>query len=134
VESSVSDSILGVTERLYAALDADDIEGFLALCSDDVAVTYPAAGVLPYGGRWEGRDGVVRFLDTHDAAEEILEFEPGPMFASGDTVFVEGTFRGRAKPNGREWSTRFVHQMQFDGGRLSHWQAHFDTAAAVSAR
>ena len=124
----------GTAEQLYAAIEADDIPRFLELCAEEVSVLYPAEGRLPYGGGWEGRDAVARFMDVHDAAEEILTFEVRRMVADGDTVIVLGDFTGRAKPGGREWSTQFVHHLTITGGLLHRWQAFFDTAAAVDAR
>jgi hypothetical protein len=121
-------------EELYAALDADDVARIVAVCADDVTVRYPADGRLPYGGSWEGRKGIEQFLDAHDAAEEIVEFEVRRMIAEGDTVIAIGHFVGRAKPDGGQWSTDFVHQLTITDGRLQRWEAFFDTAAAISAR
>ena len=121
-------------EELYAALEADDVPRILELCAEDVSVRYPAEGRLPYGGTWVGRIGVEGFLDAHDAAEEILEFEVRRMVADGDTVIALGHFVGRAKPGGGEWSTDFVHHLTIVDGRLRRWEAFFDTAAAVAAR
>jgi hypothetical protein len=121
-------------EELYAALEADDDARVLALCADDVTVRYPAEGRLPYGGSWEGRTGIAGFLDAHDAAEEIVEFEVRRMVAEGDTVIAIGHFVGRSKPDGHQWSTDFVHMLTITDGRLRRWEAFFDTAAAVSAR
>ena len=121
-------------EELYAALEADDVPRILGLCAEDVSVRYPAKGRLPYGGSWEGRKGVEGFLDAHDAAEEIVEFEVRRMVAEGDTVIAFGHFVGRARPDGGEWSTDFVHHLTITDGRLRRWEAFFDTAAAVSAR
>ena len=129
-----TDLSLQLAERMYAALDADDIPNFLALCAEEVTVEYPGRGVLPYGGTWEGRDGAERFLDTHEGAEEILQFDVERMIAEDDTVLVLGTFTGRAKPDGQEWSTRFVHQLTMTDAGLLRWEAFFDTAAAVAAR
>jgi ketosteroid isomerase-like protein len=125
---------LDVAKELYAALDADDVARVAALCDDDVEVLYPAAGALSYGGSWRGREGVLRFLDTHEATEEILDFGVSTLVADGDTVLARGHFRGRVRATGREWSTDFVHVLLVTAGRLTRWQAFFDTAAAVAAR
>jgi uncharacterized protein len=128
-----SSPTLDFAESLYAALDDDDLETFVALCAEDVVIRYPAAGLLPYGGTWHGHDGVRDFLEAHDEAEEILEFEPSHMTADGERVFVLGTFEGRAKPTGVVWTTEFVHVLSVVSGRLMRWDGYFDTAAALQA-
>jgi uncharacterized protein len=119
--------------QLYAALQEEDVSPFISMCADDVTVQYPAADSLPYGGRWHGRDGVAAFLDAHDAAEEILEFDVGRLVADGELVVAIGTFTGRAKPRGSEWTTAFVHLLTIRDGRLYRWEAIFDTATAIAA-
>jgi ketosteroid isomerase-like protein len=123
----------GLAERLYAALEADDSGPFLGLCAAHALIVYPGEGRLPYGGEWRGRAEIGAFLAAHDAAEEILLFEPLDMLASGETVVALGRFDGRAKPGSATWSTRFVHVLTFDEGLLARWEAFFDTAAAVEA-
>lgn len=122
-----------VAEAMYRALDADDVPGFLDLCADDVTIRYPADGRLAYGGEWNGPDRAAAFLDTHDDAEEILVFDVHEMLERDGTVCALGTFTGRVKPTGREWSTRFVHLLTVEEGRLKAWEAFFDTAAAIEA-
>ncbi len=122
-----------LVERAYAALDGDEIEDFIRLCDPSMTVIYPGAGDLPYGGTWNGLEAVARFLDLHDDTEEILDFEPGPMAVDGDTVFVQGFFRGRSKVSGRTWTTRWVHVFDAPAGGLRSWEAFFDTATAIAA-
>jgi|SRR5919106_4210073 ketosteroid isomerase-like protein len=129
----MADSAVQAAETLYAALEADDIDALLDLCADDVSVDYPAAGELPYGGHWQGRDGLAAFLDTHDQAEEILEFDVDRLLGDEDLVIALGRFSGRAKPSGTDWSTHFAHALTFRDGKLRRWQAYFDTAAALAA-
>ncbi|MFP5343408.1 MAG: N-acetylglucosamine-6-phosphate deacetylase [Candidatus Limnocylindria bacterium] len=122
-----------VVERFYAAIDADDVGAMSALCADDVVVRYPADGRLPYGGTWRGREGLLAFLEAHEAAEEILEFSVSSMLAEGDVVIASGVFRGRARDTGRTWATDFVHVLTVAGGRIRRWTSYFDTAAALDA-
>ena len=129
----MTDQPTQLAERFYAALDAGEVPGMLELCADDVSIRYPAEGRLPYGGQWDGRDGAGRFLEAHDEAEEILEFEVREMIGQGETVVAIGQFKGRAKPSGGEWSTDFVHVLTFSDGLLETWQAFYDTAAAINA-
>ena len=122
-------------ERLYAALDGDDIGPVLDLCLPDATVEYPAERRISYGGTWRGREAIAEFLERHEAAEEILVFEPRELLAVGtDTVVAIGHFEGRARASGMTWQTEFVHVLGFADGRLSRWRSFFDTAAALAAR
>ena len=127
------ETAIDLAERLYAAVVQDDPAPFLALCAFNAVIEYPAEGRLPYGGEWRGRQGIEQFLAAHDAAEEIVVFEPIDMIASGSTVVVIGRFEGKTKPGSATWSTKFVHVLAFSDGLLDRWEAFFDTAASVEA-
>ena len=128
-----ADARVGLVERGYAALDSGDVDAFLAEVAPDAVVRYPAAGVLPYGGEWRGRQAIARFLDVHDAAEEILEFDVIDIVPGDERIFTTGRFRGRSRVTGREWATPFVHVFTVAEGGITSWEAFFDTAAAVTA-
>jgi uncharacterized protein len=130
---SPMDNPLDLAQQIYAALDDEDTGPFLELCAPDATVEYPAAGRLPYGGNWSGKVSIDQFLAAHEAAEEILVFQPAQMHAAGDMVFVLGRFEGRARDSGKTWSTNFVHVLTVRNGLLARWQSFFDTGAALEA-
>ena len=63
-----------VVERAVAAVNARDIERYLACCTPDIEMRTPLADI---GGAYEGLDGIRRFFaDIEDAAPEFrLELE-----------------------------------------------------------
>ncbi len=124
---------LALVERGYEALERDDIPALLELCAAEAEWRYPAEGELPYGGQWLGRDAINLFMDAHEEAEEILDFRIDDMLAGDGRVVVFGFFKGRAKPTGRVWETRFVHAVDVANGAWVRLEAYFDTAAAVRA-
>lgn len=93
-------------ERLYAALDEDDVAPFLELCAPDASVEYPAEGRLPYGGVWRGHEGIRQFLEAHEAAEEIVRFEPTDIDTVGDAAFVRERSSTRLQLSRRTQSNR----------------------------
>lgn len=122
-----------VVMRWYEALAGDDLPAVARLSTSDVEVRYPGRGLLPYGGAWHGRDGLVGWAEAHDEAEEILEFRIDSTVEQLDRVVVLGTFEGRARDAGRTWTTAFAHALTVSDGRVERLEAYFDTAAAVDA-
>jgi hypothetical protein len=58
-----------LVERAVAAINARDIEGYLACCTESVKLVTPMAAV---GGVYEGIDGIRRyFLDIEDTAPDF---------------------------------------------------------------
>jgi uncharacterized protein len=124
---------LELVKRVYASFDDDDPGVLLEACDPDVEWLYPQVPGVPYGGAWTGPEGVMDFLQAHDAAEETLALEADDFIASGDRVVVLGRFRANARPAGREWSTDFVHEIVIAAGRIVRFKSCFDTAAAEAA-
>src|ERR1700732_2565472 len=58
-----------LVERAIAAINARDIEGYLACCTESVKLETPVAAV---GGVYEGIDGIRRFFtDIEDAGPDF---------------------------------------------------------------
>ncbi|MGH2864755.1 MAG: nuclear transport factor 2 family protein, partial [Solirubrobacteraceae bacterium] len=65
----MSDENVRLVERAIAAINARDIEGYLACCTENVKLETPMAAV---GGVYEGIDGIRRyFRDIEDAAPDF---------------------------------------------------------------
>jgi len=65
----VSQENVELVERAVAAINARDIEGYLACCTENVKLETPMAAV---GGVYEGIDGIRRyFADIEDAAPDF---------------------------------------------------------------
>src|SRR2546423_1678689 len=56
-----------LVERAVAAINARDIEGYLACCTEDVVLRTPMAEIT---GVYEGADGIKRFLVDIEEADE----------------------------------------------------------------
>jgi ketosteroid isomerase-like protein len=65
----VSQEDVEIVERALAAINARDIDGYLACCTEDVVLRTPLAEIT---GVYEGADGIKRFLvDVEDAAPDF---------------------------------------------------------------
>jgi ketosteroid isomerase-like protein len=65
----VSQENVELVERAVAAINARDIDGYLACCTENVKLVTPLAAV---GGEYEGTDGIRRyFADIEDTAPDF---------------------------------------------------------------
>lgn len=85
-----------IVERAVAAVNARDIERYLACCTPDIEMRTPLADI---GGAYEGLDGIRRFFaDIEDAAPDFrLELERVVAIGSDRVLaFVVTSASGRA--------------------------------------
>ena len=96
-----------VLQRYLTALEAGDQDAVRAVFADDATWTI-AAGDLPIGGTWRGRDAIVdEFLPTAMSYYEpgSANFEVSGMIEEGERVVLQWTSRARTRagcrPRGR---------------------------------
>ena len=89
---------------------------------------------FPYSGVYVGLDNVLRnffgrlFQDFENFVAAGSEF-----FESGDRVIVLGSYTGRAKATGREFTARFAHVWTLQGGKIVRLQQCADTVQVTRA-
>lgn len=118
-QSSHADTI----RRYYAAWVADDVDGVLALCTDDVV-----GGVMP-GRDLHGKPEVERFLRKFGAGMADKRYEFHAIIVEGDTGMLEGIEHYRK--DGKPVSTPFMTVFRFRDGRIASWRDYFDMASLL---
>ena len=125
------DSIATV-KQAYAKFGAGDVEGLLALVSDDIRwevvgrpADYPTFGVR------RGKAEVANFFATLAGHEEITAFEPREFLADGDRVAVFGRAASTLRASGRKTDTEWAHAFTLSGGLITGFREFFDTAQFV---
>jgi ketosteroid isomerase-like protein len=121
---------LEVVEALYAAMAASDLDHLFALVDPAVVITQDPR--LPWGGRFEGHDGLAAFalaltgtIDSRVAVEA--------MFATDTEVVQYGRTRGTVRATDVPFDIPEVHRWEVRDGRAV--RAHFtiDTEAMLAA-
>jgi ketosteroid isomerase-like protein len=121
-------------QEAYAAFSRGDIPAVLDLLSEDVNWTMPGpADIIPFAGRFEGREGVGRFFSALDGAEAVERFEQDEFIAQGDKVVVLGHYAGRIRANGQPNNIEFVHVFTVRDGKITSYRQYYDTASSVAA-
>jgi uncharacterized protein len=122
-------SDVDVVEQIYAAMATVDLDRLFELIDPSVVLTQDAR--LPWGGRFEGHDGVATFaLALRGAIESAVEIQA--MFAADDEVIQCGRTRGTTVAGGVPFDIAEVHRWKIRDGRAV--AAHFaiDTEAMLA--
>jgi ketosteroid isomerase-like protein len=119
-----------VVEALYAAMAARDFERLFALVDPSVVITQDER--LPWGGRFEGHDGLASFalaltgtIDSRVGVEAI--------YATDTEVVQYGRTRGTVRATDAPFDVAEMHRWEIRAGRAV--AAHFtiDTEAMLEA-
>ena len=120
-------------ETLRSAYDAyanKDLESFLGLLDDEFE--FRQSELVPWGGRYRRREGMIEFLGKIAAhVDSVVEVEE--MVEAGEHAVVIGRSRGTVKSSGRPFDVRAVHVWKLRNGMLSSLDVYLDTPAMVEA-
>jgi ketosteroid isomerase-like protein len=120
-----------LVERAIAAINARDIEGYRACCTEDVKLETPMAAI---GGVYEGIDGIRRFLtDVEDAAPDFRMELDGVDEVDSKRVlaFLRNSSTGRGSGIRLAWPQTNVYDLI--DGKISHIRIFFDRDEALKA-
>lgn len=124
-------SKLETVSGLYDAWARDDAES-AAAAFDEGVFWFPAEGhpYSPDGKPWIGlHDLTENFFQRVPDDWEKFVTRPDRFYASGDTVIVEGRYRGIFKPTGRPYDAQFCHVWSLnDAARIVLFRQYADTA------
>ncbi len=120
-----------LVERAIAAINARDIEGYLACCTENVKLETPMAAL---GGVYEGTDGIGRFLtDIEETAPDFRIELDGVEEVDGRRViaFMGTSSTGRA--SGIRLAVPSTNVYDLVDGKISHVQIFFDRQEGLEA-
>lgn len=120
-----------LVKRAIAAINARDIDAYLACCTEDVEMSTPLA---PIGGDYVGRQGIERFLtDVEDAAPDF-QIEIQHMQAVGaDQVIAFVHFNSSGRVSGISTAADGANVYDCTQGRVRRVRIFFDRAEALRA-
>src|ERR1700719_1093144 len=120
-----------LVERAIAAINARDIDGYRACCTENVKLETPMAAV---GGVYEGIDGIRRFLmDVEEAAPDFrIELDGVEEVDSKRVIaFLRNSSTGRASGIPMAWAQTNVYDLI--DGKISHIRIFTDRQDALKA-
>jgi uncharacterized protein len=119
-----------IIRELYAAFEAGNGTRVLELCDPECVVTQDPA--LPWGGRYEGLDGVATFAlalgGAFDSSVEVIA-----LFEAGDRVIQYGRTRGTVVTTGAAFDIPEVHIWTLRHGKIVAADFFIESSAMLVA-
>jgi ketosteroid isomerase-like protein len=123
----------GVVQRLYAALGAGDRPALEDLLAPDFVGTFAAGMPFDIGGTYHGTDAIDRGWWAIGRAFSVRA-EPSEWLECVDgQLVVVGTYRGRARGTGKQFTAAYAHVFTVADGRLERLIQITDTARWLAA-
>lgn len=119
-----------LVRNVYDAYARRDVAAALSHFSPEIE--YVQTDLLPWGGRYQGIEGVQVSLGKLLAhVDSLVEVEE--MISAGDHVVVIARTRGTARTSGASFDVRAVHVWTVVEGSILRFEAYIDTPAMLSA-
>lgn len=129
-ESASTDSPLQVVQAIYAAFEAKDLDAVARLTDPSIVVTQDPA--LPWGGRFEGHDGLGEFvLALIGTIDSVVTVER--MIEAGEHVVQQGRTAGTVRATGVAFDMPECHVWRVINGRAIEAQFFIDSTAMLEA-
>jgi ketosteroid isomerase-like protein len=127
----MSEENVRLVERAIAAINARDIEGYLACCAENVKLETPMAAL---GGVYEGIEGIGRyFTDIEEAGPDFRIELDGVEEVDSKRVlaFLRTSATGRA--SGIRMAPNLTNVYDLIDGKISHVRIFLDRQEALKA-
>jgi len=126
-------TLRSTVQAFYEAFGEGDLDAAMAVFADDVRVTDPDLGTV------EGRVALRGYLNGLKAPLPDARADIERTFEAGDTVIVEGRFRGtntgplagpdgELPPTGRAVDLPFADFSQLSEGKIVEYRTYYDQA------
>ena len=120
-------------QQIYAHFGQGNIQAILDRVNPDVDWLNAGPASVPYARKRRGLDEVTTFFATLAESVEVQTFEPKEYFASGDRVVALGTWAGRAKSTGKQFSSDWTMAWTLKNGKVMSFRSYEDTHAMAVA-
>ena len=120
-----------LVERAIAAINARDIEGYLACCTENVKLETPVAAV---GGVYEGSDGIRRyFADIEEAGPDFRIELDGVEGVDSKRMLAFLRFSSTGRASGIRLAAPLTNVYDLIDGKISHVRIFVDRQEALKA-
>jgi hypothetical protein len=117
-----------LVRRALAAVNARDVDGYLACCTADIALHTPIAAL---DGVHEGPDGIRRFFAQIEDAGPDFRIETERLELVGDRVLALASVHASGRSSGVEMTLETGNVYEFEGDRIRRVRIYAERADAL---
>ena len=123
-------SNLDIVKNTYETFGRGDIQGVLALMDSEMEWCEAEGNpYMPSGEPWVGPDEILNNLFMKLGAEwDPFIVQPQTYHDAGDTIIVEGRYRGTYKKTGKSMDIQVCHIWEVRDGKLTKFQQYINTS------
>jgi ketosteroid isomerase-like protein len=122
-----------IARQTYDLFIAGNIPAMMDAYADDIVWIFPEVKGIPFGGTYQGKDGVQEFFTKLRDAVETLSMSPQRFVAEDDHVVAAGTTTRKGRATGITYTTTWMHMLTFKDGKLTRFEVYDNTAAIAEA-
>jgi ketosteroid isomerase-like protein len=123
-------SDIEVVREIYDAMHARDFDALFRLVDESVVITQDER--LPWGGRFEGHDGLARFgLALTGAIDSAVTI--AAIFEADGDVIQFGRTKGTTRESGTAFDIAEVHRWTIRDGKAVRAHMSIDTPGMLAA-
>ena len=124
---------IDTAKSLYASFRRQDTESVLDLFADDAMLHGPTSSteILPWGGTYNGREGVKQFFKLLAEGLDIEQFDIIDFIGEREKVVVLGFIRGKERKTLKPFETYFAHiiRVERNNGKIIEFWVFNDSAS-----
>ena len=123
-----------VVQRMYDALNREDIPGVLELLADDILWEVPGPqDLLPWAGAWHGHAGMLQFFDLFGKIAQTSHLSPRRLITQRDTVIaIVERYTTNKITNLSYWES-IIQLVTVQHGKITALQFYMDSFPVVEA-
>ncbi len=123
-----SDRLIEVAKNFYHGILNDPETAIRERLAKNFVLENYLPSQIPFGGRYEGPQGLVKYLTEISEALEMGPLKFHEWVGAADSVVVRGSESSAVRATGKRYTMDFVHWLRFDeNDRVVHMREFNDT-------
>ena len=127
----MANSPLSVAQAFYNMIHTGDFVGLFALLAVDCEIEYAGPAVIPFAGRFIGREKCRLFFDHVANDIDIHEFRQDDFLPGDAMIAVTGHLHLSFKATGRRYASDYVHVIHIRDDTITRFRDFQDSAQAA---